>query len=103
MELTPQTGDNKMDEAYQRMVAHISSFDEFPQFYDYFLKQLKTDNQELLNKWLLKVLFVELKRKHPFDEMIEMLETKEPVKAQTIKKQLEDNLNTVKARYGGNR
>lgn len=100
--LTPQTGNEKMDAAYQKMLVHVSGFESFEQFYNYFLKQLKTDNQELLNKWLLKVLFVELKRKHPFDEMIEMLETKEPVKAQTLKKQLEDNLKTVKARYGGN-
>ncbi len=98
--LTPQTGDNKMDEAYKRMVVHISSFNEFQQFYDYFLKQVTTEDKDKLNIWLLKVLFVQLKRKHPFDEMIEILEKKEPEKAQNLKQWLDNSLYETKATHG---
>ncbi len=99
--LTPQTGNEKMDAAYQKMVVHISGFNSFEQFYNYFLKQITTDDKDKLNKWLLKVLFVNLKRKHPFDEMVELLQNKEPDKAKNLNTWLDNTLFEAKAKYGG--
>ena len=58
--LIANTGDDKLDEAYKSIQVHISSFDSFEAFYPYFVDIVKTDDQEKLNKWLLKVLFVDL-------------------------------------------
>jgi hypothetical protein len=71
--LNPNTGDAKMDEAYQKMFIYTSGFDSFEQFYNYFLKQVTTDDKDYLNKWLLKVLYVQMKqtKKHKFDELLE--------------------------------
>jgi len=71
--LNPNTGDAKMDEAYQKMLIYTSGFDGFEEFYNYFLKQVTTDDKDYLNKWLLKVLYVNLKqtKKHKFDELLE--------------------------------
>lgn len=99
--LNPQTGNEKMDEAYKKMLAHTSGFESFEQFYNYFLKQVTTDDKEKLNKWLLKVLFVELKREHPFDEMIKVLKSKEPDKANNLITWLNNTLFEVQAKHGG--
>lgn len=66
---TPQTGDEQMDDAYARLKAHMESFEEFAKFFDYFNTIVKTDDDKYIKRWLLKVLFVQLKAKHPFDEI----------------------------------
>jgi len=91
--LTPQTGNEKMDQAYMNMQTHVDSFEKFDEFFNYFEKIVKTDDKAVLSKWLLKVLFVQMKyRKHPFDELLEKVE---PGKKVQLKKWLEDNLRKV--------
>ncbi len=75
---TPITGDEKMDKAYANLKKHIGkckSFDEFLQHFNYIVK---TDDAEVLNKWLLKVLFVSMKiesaDKHDFDRLLESVD-----------------------------
>ncbi len=68
---TPQTGDAKMDEAYGRFLAYVDKYDNFPSFFDGFMREVKSDDTAYLNRWLLKVLFTHLKSKHPFDEIYE--------------------------------
>lgn len=79
--MTADTGDSKMDEAYKRLELHIKSFESFEEFYRYFMKIKKTDNDKTLIKWLLKVLFVQLRitnnKKHKFDLLIEKINDKE--------------------------
>ncbi len=77
--LNPNTGNEKMDEAYNRLSLYVESFEGFIQFYDYFFKIVKTDDKEVLNKWLLKVLYVNLKQtpkptKHKFDVLLEKVD-----------------------------
>jgi len=93
--LAVDTKDKKMYEAYERMTAHVDSFERFEEFYNYFLKQVTTEDKEKLNKWLLKVLFVELKRKHPFDELIDLVDSDEK---ETLKIWLDSSLGKLKRR-----
>lgn len=96
--LTPNTGDELMDRAYTNMQTHINSFDKFDEFFNYFSKIVKTDDKESLNKWLLKVLFVDMKRdntkivKHKFDLLLEKVDEQ---KKQQLIKWLDDNLQKV--------
>ncbi|WP_294962285.1 hypothetical protein [Sulfurimonas sp.] len=90
---TPNTGDKKMDEAYLNLKVHIDkckTFDEFIQHFNYIVK---TDDTELLNKWLLKVLYVNMKLdntdKHDFDKLLESVDE---VKKQELKNWLEVSL-----------
>ena len=79
--LNVNTGDEKLDEAYRNFQVHVSSFDKFAEFENYFNKIVKTDDKERLNKWLLKVLFIEFRygrpgmnenqEKHLFDKILE--------------------------------
>ena len=79
---TPNTGDKKMDEAYSNLKVHIDkckTFDEFLQHFNYIVK---TDDAEVLKKWLLKVLYVSMKLDnspiHDFDKLLERVdETKQ--------------------------
>lgn len=71
----PETGDKKMDEAYSNLKTHIDkckTFDEFLQHFNYIVK---TGDAEVLNKWLLKVLYVSMKLdntvQHDFDKLLE--------------------------------
>ncbi|PLY06785.1 MAG: hypothetical protein C0625_08055 [Arcobacter sp.] len=93
--LAVDTKDKKMYEAYERMTANVDSFERFEEFYNYFLKQVTTEDKEKLNKWLLKVLFVELKRKHPFDELIDLVDSDEK---ETLKIWLDSSLGKLKRR-----
>jgi len=69
------TGDKKMDEAYVRMQEHVSRCKTFDDFFMHFNYIVKTDDVEKLNKWLLKVLFVNLKYdKHDFDKLIDIVD-----------------------------
>lgn len=72
--LNPNTGNERMDEAYAKMQMYVSAFADFESFYNYFLKIVKTDDKKILNKWLLKVLFIDLKYTnnalHPFDKLL---------------------------------
>lgn len=96
--MTIQTGDAKLDKAYINMKAHVMSFDDFESFYNYFLKIVKTDNKEYLNKWLCKVLFAEMKyKKHPFDELLELIDSDEKA---TLETWLSSNLHKVKEKTG---
>ena len=86
--LIANTGDDKLDEAYKSIQVHISSFDNFEAFYPYFVDIVKTDDQERLNKWLLKVLFVELKFgrnevKHDFDLLLEKVKPENKITLET--------------------
>lgn len=95
--LNPNTGNDKMDEAYQRMAMYVDSFEGFVEFYNYFLKQVKTDNKEVLNKWLLKVLYVNLKQapkpdKHKFDVLLEKVSVENRA---TLESWLENKLKEV--------
>lgn len=92
--MTIQTGDAKLDKAYENMKAHVMTFDDFESFFNYFLKIVKTNDKEYLNKWLCKVLFAEMKyRKHPFDELLELVN--EEKKAE-LEKWLLDNIKAKK-------
>lgn len=92
--LTPQTGDEKMDEAYIKLSAHIECFDTFPAFLDYFAGLTKDVDKLNLNLWLLKVLYVMMKQtpKHPFDRLLESVNDD---KREQLKKWLRDNLEKV--------
>ena len=95
--LTVNTGDEKLDEAYRNIQVHISAFDKFPEFQNYFNQIVKTDDKERLFKWLLKVLFVEFKygrtqSKHKFDALLEKVSAEEKTK---LEKWLNDNLEKV--------
>jgi hypothetical protein len=65
----PQTGDPKMDEAYAKVLAFVDRHEEFSQFFDAFVREVKTDDKVYLNRWLLKVVWAHLKHKHPFDRV----------------------------------
>lgn len=74
--LNPNTGNEKLDEAYNRLSLYVENFEGFVEFYNCFLKVVKTDDKEVLNKWLLKVLYVNLEQKstpnkHKFDILLE--------------------------------
>ena len=69
------TGDKKMDEAYMRMQEHVSKCKTFEEFEMHFSYVAKTDDLEKINRWLLKVLFVNLKyAKHDFDKLIDLVD-----------------------------
>ncbi len=59
--LNVNTGDAKLDEAYKNIQVHICTFDKFVEFESYFNSVVKTDDKEVLLRWLLKVLFIEFK------------------------------------------
>lgn len=74
----PNTGDKKMDEAYANLKVHIDrckTFDEFVQHFNYIVK---TKDTEVLNKWLLKVLYVNMRLDnnpiHDFDRLLESVD-----------------------------
>ena len=86
--LKVNTGDDKLDEAYKNIQVHISSFESFEAFYSYFVDIVKTDDKERLNKWLLKVLFVEFKFgrnevKHDFDVLLEKVKPESKITLET--------------------
>ena len=94
----PNTGDKKMDEAYSRLKTHIDkckSFDEFLQHFNYIVK---TDDAELLNKWLLKVLYVDMKQdstpKHDFDKLLERVD-------EAKRQEMQNWLNGMLLQVGG--
>lgn len=95
--LTVNTGDEKLDVAYKNFQVHVSSFDKFAEFQNYFNKIVKTDDKDRLNKWLLKVLFIEFRYgrnqgKHDFDILLEKVK---PEKKEQLEKWLKDNLEKV--------
>lgn len=98
--LVPNTGNKTMDAAYIKLQEHVNickSFDEFQQHFNYVSK---TEDKELLNKWLLKVLFVSMKQsnqaeKHDFDKL---LENASEADSQKLKTWLQNELEKV----GGN-
>lgn len=94
MELNPNTGDNKMDEAYDKMKVHVAGYKDFESFYNYFQKIVTTDDQGHINKWLLKVLYVDLKNKekHDFDKLLEQCSAEN---AQQLKTWLDNKLKEV--------
>lgn len=96
--LSVNTGDAKLDEAYKNIQVHICTFDKFIEFENYFNSIVKTDDKEVLLRWLLKVLFVEFKYgreqiKHDFDILLERVS---PEKKEQLEKWLKDNLEKVK-------
>lgn len=97
--LTVNTGDEKLDEAYRNFQVHVSSFDKFAEFQNYFNKIVKTDDKDRLNKWLLKVLFIEFRygrnqAKHDFDILLERVSSEK-------KEQLEKWLKDILEKVGG--
>lgn len=95
--LTLNTGDKKMDEAYARIQSHVDKCKTFDDFFMHFNYIVKTDDKETLNKWLLKVLFVNIKYdKHDFEKLIDSVDD--------VKKQeLRDWLSTSLEKQGENR
>ena len=95
--LSVNTGDEKLDVAYKNFQVHVSGFDKFPEFQSYFYKIVKTDDKERLNKWLLKVLFIEFRygrtsQKHDFDILLERVGSKDK---EVLEKWLKDKLEKV--------
>jgi len=86
--LQVETGNEKLDEAYKNMQVHISTFDSFSAFYNYFKDVVKTDDKDKLNMWLLKVLFIEFRYgrpsleipKHDFDVLCERVSPEQKTK-----------------------
>lgn len=76
MRLSPNTGDEKMDEAYMRIKEHIKKCKTFDEFFMHFKYIVKTDDKEVLIKWLLKVLYVLIKREdeHEFDRLLRLVD-----------------------------
>lgn len=72
---TPNTGDEKMDKAYVNMQEHVMKCKSFDDFLMHFKYIVKTNDLEVLNKWLLKVIFVNIKydsqEKHDFEKLLE--------------------------------
>ncbi len=97
--LIPNTGNDKLDRAYNNLSMHISAYNNFEEFYNYFQRIVKTDDKDVLNKWLLKVLYVQIKatnkNKHDFDLLIEKLRVNEPIKANNLSKWLKESLKEV--------
>ncbi len=93
--LNVNTGDAKLDEAYKNIQVHICTFDKFVEFESYFNSVVKTDDKEVLLRWLLKVLFVEFKygrtqNKHDFDILLERVSTSDKEKLENwLKEKLE--------------
>jgi len=94
--LTPNTGDEKMDKAYSNMQKHVAMCKTFDEFFQHFNYIVKTDDKEVLNKWLLKVLFVNLKHKHDFDKLLENLD-------EVKRDELQNWLKTMLKKSGGNK
>lgn len=93
---TPNTGDEKLDEAYKRIQMYVESFDTFPKFEKYFNEIVQTDDMKRLNKWLLKVLFVQMKyTEHDFDKLIRLLSDEN---AEKIKQWLDSELKKVEGK-----
>jgi hypothetical protein len=95
--LLVNTGDAKLDEAYKNIQVHICSFDKFVEFESYFNSVVKTQDKEVLLKWLLKVLFVEFKygrtqNKHDFDILLERVSSKDK---EVLENWLKDKLEKV--------
>lgn len=95
--LTVSTGNKKLDEAYKNIQVHICTFDKFVEFESYFHSIVKTDDKEVLLRWLLKVLFIEFKygrtqNKHDFDILLERVSSE---KKEQLEKWLKDNLAKV--------
>ncbi len=96
--LNVNTGDAKLDEAYKNIQVHICSFDKFIEFESYFNSVVKTDDKEVLLRWLLKVLFVEFKYgreqiKHDFDILLERVS---PDDRKVLEKWLKEKLEKVR-------
>lgn len=94
----PNTGDEKMDKAYMNLQVHVDKCKTFDDFFMHFNYIVKTDNKDILNKWLLKVLFVNMKQntqeQHDFDKLLELVGE---VKKQELKVWLKASLE----KYGG--
>jgi predicted N-acyltransferase len=97
--LTPQTGNKTLDAAYVKMQTHVKSCKDFETFHQHFNYIVKTDDTEVLNKWLLKVLFVNMKydnqEKHDFDKLLESVD-------ETKRKELQNWLEVSLRKQGGN-
>lgn len=94
--LTPQTGNDKMDKAYANMQEHVRKCKTFDDFFMHFKYIVRTDNLEVLNKWLLKVLFVNMKQnckdKHDFDKLLESVND---AKKEELRNWLKTNLEKI--------
>ncbi len=96
--MSVQTGDTKMDEAYAKLKGYVDKFDNFNAFENYFFSIAKTDDNKKLNKWLLKVLFAELKQKNTLtlgEDFERLLTLVDGDKRQSLIKWLEDSLMKV--------
>lgn len=95
--LSVNTGDKKLDEAYKNIQVHICTFDKFIEFESYFNSVVKTQDKEVLLRWLLKVLFIEFKygRNQIKTDWDILLEKASPDKKQQLEKWLKDNLEKV--------
>lgn len=94
MELAPSTGDKKMDEAYGRLSLHVKKCKTFDEFLQHFKYIVKTDDTEVLNRWLLKVLYVTMRREeeHRFDKLLRLVDD-------TKKAEIESWLESALAKF----
>lgn len=76
MRLSPNTGDAKMDEAYLRLSEYIEQCKSFEEFFKLFNFVVKTPDKDVLNRWLLKILFVLMKQdgEHKFDKLLRLVD-----------------------------
>ncbi len=69
--------EEKIRESYEKMKQHVASHESWESFQEFFTKVMEEQGEERVSTWLLIVLFVKLKEKHPFDELLgEVDETK---------------------------
>lgn len=59
--LITDTGNEKLDTAYNNLSSRIDLCNDAEEFITFFYKTVKTEDKEIINKWLLKVLFVQIK------------------------------------------
>lgn len=93
--LSVNTGDAKLDEAYKKHSSAYFYLDKVCRVRELFNSVAKTDDKEVLLRWLLKVLFVEFKygrtqNKHDFDILLERVSTSDKEKLENwLKEKLE--------------
>lgn len=76
----PTTGSEEFDESYKRFASHAQKYEDFPSFFDGFMREVKVEDEAYLRRHLLKVLFAHYKAKHPFDVLLEKVSNKEQLK-----------------------
>jgi len=95
---TPQTNNKQMDEAYARLNEHVKRCKTFDEFLQHFMYIAKSQDPDVLNKWLLKVLYVLMRREneHEFDRLLRLVDD-------TKKAEIRHWLESALAKFGGDK